>query len=479
MSRSWLTAFVSSVPFKERKLSFVSESGVFVLLLSLFFFAVLVGTGFAQTDPIPGRTEPSQRSENTMSALYNHAIRWEFTDKNPITGPVRGSGVRQSAKRERIPDLLEVEEFQLLQAELRIRERILVWLDMTLGLRRGELAGLRWEDIHFEELTVMAQRSVVDQVVGKVKTEASKRPIPIDPFIAEDLLLWYRTTKCNRPDDYVFATDAARAGKKRGKQPVWLSKVMSYRIQPVAKRLGIAKRIGWHTFRRTFTTLLHANGEDVKVVQELLRHGSARITMDVYAQAVTPAKRKCAGKSCGDAAGDEERREVGLGIGCTVLVPRVLAQKPDNRGLSIVRENREDDLEPYWRDETDLALQGEGRRHYLTTALFFCPRLVESLSFAAFRPGFFRHSGGSSSPSIGGFPCPARSRIRRVSARSALRPLSWKYSSVRKAEIFSATATLMSWFRATPSTSAALRSSSSKEGCSRNAKLLRLMGSHS
>ncbi len=58
----------------------------------------------------------------------------------------------------------------------------------------------------------------------------------------------------------------------------------------------IAKRIGWHTFRRTYTTLLHANGEDVKVVQELLRHGSSRITMDVYAQAVTPAKRKAQGK---------------------------------------------------------------------------------------------------------------------------------------------------------------------------------------
>ena len=245
---------------------------------------------------IPRAKGTRSKIRNTMSALYNHAIRWEFTDKNPITGPVRGSGVRQSAKRERIPDLLEVEEFQLLQAELRIRERILVWLDMTLGLRRGELAGLRWEDIHFEELTIMAQRSVVDQVVGKVKTEASKRPIPIDPFIAEDLLLWYRTTKYNRPEDYVFATDAPRAGKKRGKQPVWLSKVMSYRIQPVAKRLGIAKRIGWHTFRRTYTTLLHANGEDVKVVQELLRHGSARITLDVYAQAMTPAKRRAQGK---------------------------------------------------------------------------------------------------------------------------------------------------------------------------------------
>jgi integrase len=245
---------------------------------------------------IPRANGTKSKIRNTMSALYNHAIRWEFTDKNPITGPVRGSGVRQSAKRERIPDVLGVEEFQSLQAKLKIRERILVWLDMTLGLRRGELAGLRWEDIRFEDLTVMARRSIVDQVVGNVKTEASKRPIPIDPFIAEDLLAWYRTTKYNRPECYVFATDAPRAGKERGKQPVWLSKVMQYHIQPGAKRAGITKHIGWHTLRHTYTTLLHANGEDVKVVQELLRHGSARITLDVYAQAVTPAKRKAQGK---------------------------------------------------------------------------------------------------------------------------------------------------------------------------------------
>src|SRR5580693_2292290 len=48
-----------------------------------------------------------------------------------------------------------------------------------------------------------------------------------------------------------------------------------------------------------------------------------------------------------------------------------------------------------------ISADGEGRRRYLTAALFFCPRLADSLSFAAFRPGFFRHSGGSSSPSIG------------------------------------------------------------------------------
>jgi len=105
------------------------------------------------------------------------------------------------------------------------------------------------------------------------------------------LLVWYRISKYASPEDYVFATDATRAGAKRGKQPLWLAKVMQYHIQPAAQRVGIKKQIAWHTFRHTYTTLLHANGEDVKVVQELLRHGSARITMDVYAQAVTKAKR--------------------------------------------------------------------------------------------------------------------------------------------------------------------------------------------
>lgn len=109
--------------------------------------------------------------------------------------------------------------------------------------------------------------------------------------MAEDLLAWYRKTKYARPDDYVFATDAGRAGKMRGKQPVWLAKIMQYHIQPAAMRAGISKHIGWHMFRHTYTTLLHANGEDVKVVQELLRHGSAKITLDIYAQAVTQAKR--------------------------------------------------------------------------------------------------------------------------------------------------------------------------------------------
>jgi integrase len=143
----------------------------------------------------------------------------------------------------------------------------------------------------FAVLDIDVQRSVVDQVVGRCKTEASQKRIPLDEYTAQDLLVWFQQTLYRDPDDYVFAANSSRAGKKREKQPLWLSTIMRYYVQPVVKRLGIKKRVTWHTFRRTYTTLLHANGEDVKVVQELLRHSSSRITMDIYAQAQVPAKR--------------------------------------------------------------------------------------------------------------------------------------------------------------------------------------------
>ena len=228
---------------------------------------------------------------NIMSVLFNHAIRWEFTDRNPIKGLTRGAGVRQSSKRVNAPDLLDISEMRSILEGLQDRDRTLVLLSMVTGLRRGELAGLKWQDVRFEELEIDVQRSVVDQVVGKCKTEASQKPVPIDEYTMANLMAWFRETPFRNPDDWVFAADSNRAGEKRGLQPVWLQTVMRSRIKPVIQRLGIRKRVSWHTFRRTYATILKANGEDVKVVQELLRHASSRVTLDIYAQAQMPAKR--------------------------------------------------------------------------------------------------------------------------------------------------------------------------------------------
>jgi len=65
---------------------------------------------------------------------------------------------------------------------------------MPSGLRRGELAGLKWEDFDFKNLHVSVTRPLVDQHVGPVKTEASRKLMPIDEYVAHDLLAWYAVT---------------------------------------------------------------------------------------------------------------------------------------------------------------------------------------------------------------------------------------------------------------------------------------------
>ena len=128
-----------------------------------------------------------------MGCVFNHAIQCEFTDRNPIAGAGKGSGVRVSVKRERTPDILEVEEMHPLLAALGTREKAMAFLDMPSGLRRGELAGLKWEDFDFKNLHVSVTRSLVDQHVGPVKTEASRKLMPIDDYVAQAVAITWAT----------------------------------------------------------------------------------------------------------------------------------------------------------------------------------------------------------------------------------------------------------------------------------------------
>ncbi len=188
-------------------------------------------------------------------------------------------------------DILELAELQLLLSKLAVRERTLALLDAATGLRVSELLALRLCDVDFENLELRVTRSIWHQVLGNCKTEASAKPVPMDSYMAEDLLRWRRQSVYASDDHYVFASETMR-----GKQPYWPDNLMKRHIQPVAKAIGIHKKIGWHTFRHSFGTLLKANGEDVKTVQELLRHANSRITLDVYTQAVNSNKRAAQSK---------------------------------------------------------------------------------------------------------------------------------------------------------------------------------------
>jgi integrase len=194
--------------------------------------------------------------------------------------------VRQSAKRRQEPDVLTPEEVSALLAALPDYARTMAVVAAVTGLRRGELVGLKWEDIDFEHGRIHIRRSLVDQVEGEPKTEASKRPIPLQPALAFALRTWMQRTSYSKASDWVFASPF-----HAGRTPYWPSTVLAKVIQPPALEAGITKRIGWHTFRRTTATWLLANGESIKTAQELMRHATPMMTLGTYAQAISEEKR--------------------------------------------------------------------------------------------------------------------------------------------------------------------------------------------
>ncbi len=224
------------------------------------------------------------KMRNIMHAVFNHAIRWEWHERNPITH------VRQSAKRSKVPIVLDVEEIAALLQLLKEPARTAVFLDVMTGLRVGELLALKWNDIDFAKSQISVTRSIVMQHIGDCKTEASRKPVPLDSRLADALSRWKAISPYPQSDDWVFASPHSN-----GRLPYWPGAFYRAHILPAAKVLGI-EGIGWHTFRRTYATLLKANGEDVKTVQELLRHANSLVTMNLYAQAITQNKRDAQSK---------------------------------------------------------------------------------------------------------------------------------------------------------------------------------------
>lgn len=218
---------------------------------------------------------------NIMSALFTHAIRYEWTERNPITK------VRTSAKRQREPDVLTPVEFARLLGELGLRERTMVILAGSTGLRRSELVALTWADVNLSQRLVYVRRSCVRNHFGDVKTEASRKPVPLHESVIQSLAAWRSDSYFAADNDFLFPSV-----RRNGAQPLSPDTLLKKVIRPAVKRAGIVgKRIGWHTFRHSLATNLRAAGVEVKTAQELLRHANSRITLDLYTQAISANKR--------------------------------------------------------------------------------------------------------------------------------------------------------------------------------------------
>lgn len=231
-------------------------------------------------DGLPYAPSTKTKVKSVFGTLYRHGMRYQWIAANPI------ALVRCSSKRVKTPDILTPVEISGILGELSEPARTVTLLAAVTGMRRGELFGLKWEDLDFEHQTISIVRSLVDQVEGEPKTETSRKPLPMSRDLGAALTRWRKQTGFAKPGDWVFASPLSF-----GKLPYWPDMLLRRHILPAAKRLGIQKKIGWHTFRRTAASLLMSSGSSVKTTQELMRHATSGITLELYAQAVTEDKR--------------------------------------------------------------------------------------------------------------------------------------------------------------------------------------------
>jgi integrase len=222
-----------------------------------------------------------------MHVLFNAAMRWELIpyQHNPMS-LVR---VKDSSKRLKEPRFLTAQEFCALLEHIPEPFRTMCIVAMCLGLRVSEVLGLKWTDVDWDGMRIAIRQAYVYGRQGDVKTRASQKWMPLDRSLAEKLRQ-HRLRFASRPnlENWVFANP--ETGK-----PYWPGRVQENWLVPAAKKVGIG-RIGWHTFRHSHSTMLHALGVDLKVQQELLRHADIRTTMNIYTQAVPAALREANSK---------------------------------------------------------------------------------------------------------------------------------------------------------------------------------------
>ena len=105
-------------------------------------------------------------------------------------------------------------------------------------------------------------------------------------MVVNELRNWKAASHYRSGKDYLFPSVF-----KNGKRPLQPDMILKNHIWPALERMGVEKRIGWHSFRHGMADLLRRNRVDLKTAQELLRHANPRILLDIYQQTVTEERR--------------------------------------------------------------------------------------------------------------------------------------------------------------------------------------------
>ena len=196
------------------------------------------------------------------------------------------AAIRAPKAPRKLPQVLDPDEVKVLvevptDAPLGLRDRALLELFYSSGLRLSELCALRWRDLDFDGGLVT--------VLGK---GGKQRSVPMGSFARAALAAWQASTGAGR-ESPVFP----------GRNGPISPRAVQYRLRQLAQRQGLFKRVHPHLLRHSFASHILESSGDLRGVQELLGHADIATTQiythldfqhlaKVYDAAQPRAKRK-------------------------------------------------------------------------------------------------------------------------------------------------------------------------------------------
>ena len=253
---------------------------------------------FSNMATSPLAHESRDKIRDVLSSVLGSAMKYGFLLSNPAAN-VRMPAERRGRKRNK-PYLTPDQFHELLQA---IPEpyATMVYVAIYTGLRVSELAGLRWEDIHHESITIDERYCRGDW--GAPKSECSNATIGVNRCVVERIhrmkiltikvragraVRKYRVVKSDGPNDLVF--QSLEEGK-----PIRDNNILTRFIKPAARKLGLPW-VNWRSLRTSHAVWLKMVGADVKDAQGQMRHSRASTTLDIYQQFVPESQQRAVEK---------------------------------------------------------------------------------------------------------------------------------------------------------------------------------------
>ncbi|PJI08326.1 MULTISPECIES: site-specific integrase [Clostridium] len=250
-----------------------------------------------------------------ISSILTCAVQWQFILNNPAS---RVKAPKVEKKEARHFDIEQTEYILELMENQPLKYRLAIYLDIYGGMRLGELAGLKWNDVDFDNMLIRIDESL-QHVTGKgtfeksTKNETSNRIISV-PKTVISLLRQYKVWQNGEKaklgnlwhDEYdnIFTT---RDGKPiyPGTISSWFHKFIKNHNEAIMKDSNTSKddkvkylldNVNFHGLRHTSATILINQGIDVTTVSKRLGHARTSTTTDIYSHSLQRADRSAADK---------------------------------------------------------------------------------------------------------------------------------------------------------------------------------------